>query len=142
MPPSHAVARGALRELLIGENPLEIDRLWKRLYEGSAYYGRTEVALHAIAAIDMALWDLAGKAFRPAGVRAARRRPGERLPVYASEVMPETEDEVRQIAERAVADGYTALKFGWGPLGRDLDHDERLIRAARESRPAVSGRTS
>lgn len=131
MPSSHAVARG-LRELLIGENPLELDRLWKRLYEGSAYYGRTGVALHAIAAIDMALWDLAGKASgRPVSELLGGARVSE-LPVYASEVMPETEGEVRQIAERAVADGYTALKFGWGPLGRDLDHDERLIRAARD----------
>ena len=39
MPSSHAVARG-LRELLVGEDPLEIGRLWKRLYDGSSYYGR------------------------------------------------------------------------------------------------------
>ena len=39
------------------------------------------------------------------------------IPVYASEVMPETADEVRRIAERAAGDGYDALKLGWGPLG-------------------------
>ena len=37
-PPSHAIASG-LRHLLIGENPLEIDRLWKKLFRGSIYYG-------------------------------------------------------------------------------------------------------
>jgi L-rhamnonate dehydratase len=54
------------------------------------------------------------------------------LPVYASEVMPETADEVRAIAGRAVEDGYGALKLGWGPLGADLDRDEELVRAARD----------
>ena len=55
------------------------------------------------------------------------------MPVYASEVMPETPDEVRRIAERAVDAGYDALKLGWGPLGRDLGHDESLVRAARDT---------
>ena len=53
--------------------------------------------------------------------------------MYASEVMPETADEVRRIAERAADAGYDALKLGWGPLGRDLAHDESLVRAARET---------
>jgi L-alanine-DL-glutamate epimerase-like enolase superfamily enzyme len=46
--------------------------------------------------------------------------------------MPETPDEVRGIAERAVAAGYRALKLGWGPLGKELRRDEELVRAARE----------
>ena len=46
--------------------------------------------------------------------------------------MPETPDEVRHIAARAVEAGYEALKLGWGPLGRDLAYDEQLVRAARE----------
>jgi L-rhamnonate dehydratase len=54
------------------------------------------------------------------------------LPVYASEVMPETTDEVRAIAQRAVDEGYGALKLGWGPLGADLDRDEELVRTARD----------
>ena len=55
------------------------------------------------------------------------------VPVYASEVMPETVDEVRRIAERAASAGYSALKLGWGPLGRDPDHDVALVAAARET---------
>src|SRR5262249_3610784 len=45
--------------------------------------------------------------------------------------MPETADEVRRIAEHAVASGYTALKLGWGPLGQSLAGDVALIEAAR-----------
>jgi L-alanine-DL-glutamate epimerase-like enolase superfamily enzyme len=132
MPSSHAVARG-IAELLVGEDPLAIDRLWKRLYDGSSYYGRSGVALHVISAVDIALWDLAGKA---AGLPVSTLLGGARvqaLPVYASEVMPETPDGVKRLAEDAVAAGYTAFKLGWGPLGRDLGQDARLIEAAREA---------
>ncbi len=131
MPPSHAIARG-LGELLVGEDPLAIDRLWRLMYQGSSYYGRSGAALHVLSGVDMALWDLAGKAAgRPVSDLLGGSRL-DRVPVYASEVMPQTEDGVRAIAERAVGAGYGALKLGWGPLGSDLAHDERLIRAARD----------
>lgn len=131
MPSSHAVARG-LGEVLVGEDPLAIDRLWQRMYEASSYYGRAGVALHAISAIDMALWDLAGKeAGRPICAMLGGANVPQ-LPVYASEVMPATAAEVGRIAHAAVAGGYRAFKLGWGPLGGDPGRDEELIRAARE----------
>src|SRR5919204_4241487 len=130
MPSSHAVARG-LAELLVGRDPLEIGSLWQLLFHGSDHYGRTGAALHTISAIDMALWDIAGKATGRSVASLLGGARVERLPVYASQVMPEKPDEVRAIARRAVADGYTALKLGWGPLGSDLDLDEELVRAAR-----------
>jgi L-rhamnonate dehydratase len=131
MPSSHAIARG-LAELLVGQDPLEIDRLWQVMFHGSDHYGRSGAALHTISAIDIALWDIAGKiAGRPISGLLGGRRVSS-LPVYASEVMPETNDEVRRIAQRAVDEGYGALKLGWGPLGGDLDHDEELVRAARK----------
>jgi L-alanine-DL-glutamate epimerase-like enolase superfamily enzyme len=131
MPSSHAIARG-LSELLVGESALEIDRLWKLMYDGSSYYGRAGVALHVISGIDMALWDIAGKAAGRAVHELLGGARADRMRVYASEVMPETPEQVRAIAERVIDSGYRALKLGWGPLGRDLGHDERLVRAARE----------
>ncbi|MCY7303350.1 MAG: mandelate racemase/muconate lactonizing enzyme family protein [Thermoleophilia bacterium] len=132
MPSSHAVARG-LRELLVGEDPLEIGRLWQLMFHGSDHYGRGGAALHTISAIDMALWDLAGKAADMSIAALLGGRRTERVRVYASEVMPETTDSVRLIAEQAVERGYTALKLGWGPLGRDRALDVALIEAARAS---------
>ena len=61
MPSSHAVARG-LAELLVGEDPLAIDRLWQAMWMGSYHYGRSGAALHTMSAIDIALWDIAGPA--------------------------------------------------------------------------------
>ena len=52
-----------LASLLVGENPLEVERLWYRMYRGSIYYGRRGVAIQAISAIDIALWDICGKVY-------------------------------------------------------------------------------
>jgi L-rhamnonate dehydratase len=132
MPSSHSIARG-VAELLVGEDPLQIDRLWQRVYDGTAYWGRSGFAMHVLSAIDIALWDLAGKASgQPISELLGGRRV-DRVPVYASEVMPETPEQVRAIGERAVADGYGAFKLGWGPLGADCGRDAELIYAAREA---------
>jgi L-rhamnonate dehydratase len=131
MPSSHAVARG-LGELLIGQDPSRIGELWDRMYRGSYHYGRAGAALHVMSAIDIALWDIAGQAAGLPVCELLGGRRREAMPVYASEVMPETAAEVRAIARRAVADGYRALKLGWGPLGASLDADVELVAAARE----------
>jgi L-alanine-DL-glutamate epimerase-like enolase superfamily enzyme len=131
MPSSHAVARG-LREVLVGEDPADVDRLWQLLFRATYHYGRGGVALHVISALDMALWDLAGKV---AGKPVHELLGGptvDRVPVYASEVMPETAEEVQRLARKAVDAGYRALKLGWGPLGQDLGRDVELVGAARE----------
>jgi L-alanine-DL-glutamate epimerase-like enolase superfamily enzyme len=74
-PFSHNIACG-LRELLVGENPLEIERLWQKMYRGTVYFGRTSVTITAMAAIDMALWDLKGKHFGEPIHKAARQDQG------------------------------------------------------------------
>jgi L-rhamnonate dehydratase len=131
MPSSHAVARG-LAEVLVGEDPSDVERLWDALFHATYHYGRGGVALHVISAIDMALWDLRGKAEGRPVCDLLGGPSVDRIQVYASEVMPETAEEVRALAEKAVAGGYRALKLGWGPLGQDLGRDEELVRAARE----------
>src|SRR5581483_9146379 len=52
----------SLKEMLIGQNPLEVERLWETLYVGSAMNGRRGALIHALGALDMALHDLRGKA--------------------------------------------------------------------------------
>ena len=59
-PGTHTMGR-SLREMLLGEDPRDIDRLWRKLYVGSAMNGRRGAVVHTLGAIDMALWDLRGK---------------------------------------------------------------------------------
>jgi L-rhamnonate dehydratase len=51
-----------LRDLLIGVSPANIARIWSQLYESSSFYGRRGLPVMAISGIDLALWDIAGKA--------------------------------------------------------------------------------
>jgi L-rhamnonate dehydratase len=133
MPSSYSVSRG-LNDLLVGQEPLQIRRLWDLMFSGGYYYGRDGTALRAMSAIDMALWDLAGKA---AGRRLISEMLGGRraevVEAYVSEVMPETTEEVAEIAQRAVTAGFRALKLGWGPLGLDVGRDVELVAADREA---------
>jgi L-alanine-DL-glutamate epimerase-like enolase superfamily enzyme len=130
-PFSHNVACG-LRELLLGENPLETERLWQKMYRGTMYLGRTSVTISAMAAVDMALWDLKGKHFGEPIHRLLGGRRHERIRAYASILFGRDGEETRQIGRRWVEAGYTAVKFGWEPMGRDEALDVELVRGARE----------
>ncbi|GAA2109184.1 mandelate racemase/muconate lactonizing enzyme family protein [Microlunatus panaciterrae] len=128
--PSHLIAQG-LRSLLIGEDPLDIDRLWHKMVAGTRYFGNGGPAMHAISGVDIALWDLAGKVLgRPVGQLFGGFYT-DRLRAYASLVMPDTAAEAAREAEKHAQEGYTAIKFGWGPIGQDLAFNESLIRAIR-----------
>ena len=80
-PMSHTLVTG-LRQILIGEDPMEITRLWQKMYQATLYYGREGAVIQAMAGIDLALWDIKGKALRDAGLAGDRRplpRPPARL---------------------------------------------------------------
>src|SRR5882672_11976656 len=82
-PFSHNIACG-LREIVVGENPLETERLWQKMYRRTMYFGRTSVGISAMAAVDMALWDLKGKYFNQPIHRLLGGKRHERIPAYAS----------------------------------------------------------
>ena len=129
---SHAIAH-SFHSLLVGEDPTDVERLWQKMYRGMNYIGRRGIALHALSGIDIALWDIKGKA---AGKPISALLGGalhDKVRAYASMLMPDTTEET---AERVAAlrdDGFTAIKLGWGPLGKDPKHDVRLAAAAKEA---------
>jgi L-rhamnonate dehydratase len=131
-PFSHNVAAG-LRHLLIGENPLEGERLWQKMARGTAYFGRTSVTVSAMAAVDMALWDLRGKHFQEPVHRLLGGKQHARIKAYASILFGKDGNETRDIAQRWRKSGYQAIKFGWEPMGRVSEAlDIELVRGARE----------
>jgi len=58
---THSMGLG-LEEMLIGEDPLQPEAIWQKLYSGSKMNGRRGALICALGAIDMALWDIKGKA--------------------------------------------------------------------------------
>lgn len=129
---SHAVATG-LRDALIGEDPLDVERLWDRMYRSVIYVGRRGIAIHAISGIDIALWDIKGKALGKPVCELLGEPVHERIRAYASMLMPDTPEETSERVGALREHGFTAVKLGWGPLGADPEHDVRLAAAAREA---------
>src|SRR3954454_9941966 len=111
-PFSHNIACG-LRLLLVGENPLETERLWQMMYRRTMYFGRKGVGITAMAAIDMALWDLKGKNFGQPIHCLLGRRQHDRTRPYASILLGRDGREPGDIAHRWTEAGYPAVKFGW-----------------------------
>jgi L-alanine-DL-glutamate epimerase-like enolase superfamily enzyme len=131
--PSHTHAMG-LKAALLGQDPTDVEGLWERMYDLTSYYGRRGVVIHAISAVDIALWDIRGKLLgKPLSeILGARRR--DRLLAYGT-VYPlgETPDEVRSAIDRGLRLGLRAIKIVADPFWQnDLKHTESLIRTARE----------
>lgn len=123
----------ALEPLYLGENPLEVERVSEKLNANSFWFGRGGALTHTISGIDIALWDILGKATgQPAG-RLLGGRYRDRVLPYASLLMDQPEplgEKLVSLRER----GFRAFKIGWGRFGRDSDAlDERIVRTAREA---------
>ena len=130
-PFSHNIACG-LREILLGENPLETERLWQKMLRRTQYFGRTSVTIAAMSAVDMALWDLKGKHFGEPIHRLLGGRQHARIKAYASILFGRDGAETRDIGRRWIQAGYQAVKFGWEPMGQSEALDLELVRGARE----------
>jgi L-alanine-DL-glutamate epimerase-like enolase superfamily enzyme len=129
-PMSHSIARG-LAECVIGEDPLEIEFLWHKMYQGSIFFGRGGAAQQAISGIDMALWDIAGKVYQQPVYKLLGGSFNNRLRAYASILFGNTPEETYEIGRQWVDEGFTAVKFGWGPLGQSEKSDLAHVQAAR-----------
>ncbi len=123
----------ALQPLYIGERADEPERVSEKLHQHTFWQGRGGAITHTISGIDIALWDILGKATsRPVG-RLLGGRYHDRARVYASILMTEPAPLVERLAALR-AEGFRAFKLGWGPFGRvDASLDEAIVRAAREA---------
>ena len=122
-----------LTSFLVGKNPFQIERLWRKMYRGLIYIGRRGIALHALSGIDIALWDIKGKAEGKPVHELLGGAKREEVRAYASRLMPDTPEETAEAVSALRDDGFTAVKLGWGPLGQDPVHDVRLAAAAKEA---------
>lgn len=130
---SHSHAWG-LKEALVGQDPLRTAELWDRMYDLTSYYGRRGVVIHAISALDLALWDIKGKVEGKSVGELIGPKQRDRLLAYGT-VYPlgETPDEVRFNIDRGLKRGLKAIKIVADPHWRhDLEKTARLIRTARE----------
>lgn len=130
-PSSHETCQG-LKQLLLGENPLEIDRLWKKMYRGSEYMGRRGAAIHAISALDIALWDIAGQHYGVPVHTLLGGRYRQRIAAYGTFIPRPDAAGNREILRSLLAQGLRSIKLGGGGFGENLERDRALLRLVRE----------
>lgn len=115
------------------ESGLEPERVTEKLRQSMFWQGRGGTLEHVISGIDIALWDLFGKA---CGQPVSRLLGGcyrSRIKPYASILFDEP-DVLANRLTATVARGFRAVKMGWRPFGRrDHRFDELLVRTARET---------
>jgi L-alanine-DL-glutamate epimerase-like enolase superfamily enzyme len=129
-PLSHKICRG-LAECVVGQDPLSIDLLIHRMLEGSIFYGRQGAVIQAMSGVEIALWDLAGKATGRPVYQLLGGAFRKQFLAYASNLFGNTPAETERNARALAAQGYRAVKFGWGPMGLSEESDLAHVRAAR-----------
>src|SRR5262249_16417522 len=108
-----------LAALIIGQDPLDIERLWEAMREKVWWYGDSGgIAAFAISGMDMALWDLKGKLLNVPLYKLLGGKLQERLPACASShpKLPTIDEMVRELVGH-LASGYQSVKVGFGKKG-------------------------
>lgn len=126
-------ALDVLRPLFVGESALEPERVTEKLHQNMFWLGRGGSITHTISGIDIALWDLFGKATGQPISRLLGGRYRERVRPYASLLMEEP-DALAEKLRSIKSQGFRAFKIGWGPFGRrNAKTDEAIVAAARDA---------
>ena len=131
--PRSAPFRHGLAAIVQGMDSSAIDGVLQAMIAGTSWYGPGGIARHAMSGVDMALWDICGKAAgKP--VRALLSDTAvDQVPCYASVLWPERPEQVAASAQAFLEQGYRAVKYGWAPMGPDLEVDVALVAAARQA---------
>jgi L-alanine-DL-glutamate epimerase-like enolase superfamily enzyme len=132
----HALSQAALeflRPLWQGESALEPERVSEKLRQSTFWQGRGGTVEHVTSGIDIALWDLFGKACNQPVSRLLGGCYRDRIKPYGSILFDEP-PRLRDKLQATVARGFKAIKIGWRPFGRrSAAFDELLVRTARDA---------
>ncbi len=116
-----------LTKLLMGEDPFNVEELWDIMWRSTLYYGRKGLVVHAISAVDLALWDIIGNALGMPVYKLLGGETKSRIPAYC------TGNDIEQHLEF----GYKRLKLAvpYGPAdGREgMKKNVELVKKTREA---------
>jgi D-galactarolactone cycloisomerase len=122
------------RPILLGENPLDTNRLWDRLYTLSRMEGQKGIAVQALSAVDIALWDIKGKLYKAPIADLLGGRYRDRVDTYPTGLFKRSvPDQTGAQIEEAVGylrQGYHAMKL---KIGYGLAEDLKKVRAIRKA---------
>ncbi len=126
-----------LKPLLIGQDPMAIELLWDQMYR-NAIHGRKGDNMMAISSIDIALWDIKGKALGQPVYKLLGGPVQDKIPAYASALGSSIEPEkAKERVKEFIQQGYRATKWfvregpSDGPEG--VRKNIELMKALREA---------
>ena len=126
-----------LKPLLLDQDPWNTEFLWQHMYRKTMAFGRKGIGMAAISAVDIALWDILGKAAKQPVYRLLGGKTKRRIPVYASRLYSVELSALAAEAKRYKDDGYRAMKlrFGWGPAdgASGMQRNLELVRTVRDA---------
>ena len=103
-----------LKPLFVGEDPMRIEMLWDRAYRQSYGHGIAGISIHALSAVEVALWDILGKARGLPVYEMIGGLSKEKVNAYASLMEYREVEQVAKISVRWVEEGYKAVKIHQG----------------------------
>lgn len=136
---SVAGAIDLLCDILIGRDAFDREAIWQKLYRVQRLHN-TSLSDPAMAVVDQALWDLAGR-YLDLPVSKILGATRERVPAYASTMIGDeiegglaTPEDYANFAEACLAEGYQAYKLHtwFPPIDQDADRDVAACRAVHE----------
>lgn len=133
------IAERRLAPLLVGMDPTDVAGLWTRMRDATYWDGNGGIVTFAISALDMALWDLKGHIEGRSLSDLLGGRRHDRLRACASTIFHGDDlDRIGVEFAAFAAQGYTAVKGGWGhdpatAFGRDETRDVAIARTVREA---------
>ena len=89
------------KSLLLGQNPFDIEVLWEQMFRASQFYGRRGIVIEVISGIDLALWDLVGKALGQTVYNLIGGKTKDRIPIYVT----------GNLTERHLREGFRDVKL-------------------------------
>lgn len=135
-----------IRDMLIGRDPLDSEGLWRRMYVGSCMNGRRGAVIHAMSAIDMALWDIRGKAAGQPVYELLGGLQQQAVVPYASlqpggDSFEEYRDSLCDWARRAKGLGFRAVKtevtmngpYAHSGLREPFERHTEIVAAVRQA---------
>ncbi len=131
-PFTHVSAQG-LRCILLGVDASDVAGLRRRMDRGTQWIGRDGVVAQAIAAAELALWDLAGQRADLPVCRLLTPHPDRTVRAYASGKVGPTPERTHARLLADLQAGFDAFKIGWPPFGTSEDSDCAFLAAARDA---------
>lgn len=117
------------KPMLLGEDPFNIEKIWRKLYIQSAHYGRRGVIATVISGIDIALYDIMGKVLERPVYDLIGGKYRTKFKAYASGGMTKSADDLADEALSYVEKGYFGFKVRIG--NEDPEEDIELVRELR-----------